>query len=79
MSTAQSAALTKGHSASNPGLRGHSVGPTYPYVVAAKGRIDALDWVAMDLRTGNTSRSCRSYKEAEIEMFSLLVRNMMHS
>lgn len=30
-------ALTAGHSASQGGLRGHSLGPTYPYRVVGKG------------------------------------------
>lgn len=37
-------AATKGHLASNGGLRGHSVGDTFPYIVFAKGHPDNLVW-----------------------------------
>lgn len=37
-------AATKGHLACNGGLRGHSVGDTFPFIVFAQGTMDGLVW-----------------------------------
>lgn len=36
--------LTKGHLASNGGLRGHSVGDSFPFIVFARGSFDDIEW-----------------------------------
>ena len=38
---------TRGHTADGSGLRGHSVGDFYPYIVYATGPIDNLRWCVM--------------------------------
>lgn len=38
---------TKGHTADGSGLRGHSVGDVYPYIVFAKGTSDRIRWHVM--------------------------------
>ena len=38
---------TRGHTADDSGLRGHSVGDFYPYIVYATGPIDNLRWCIM--------------------------------
>lgn len=38
---------TKGHTADGSGLRGHSVGDVYPYIVYAKGIPGNLRWHVM--------------------------------
>lgn len=68
-----------GHGARTGGLQAHSCGPMMPYMIQAVGRPGGLSWQVLDSRTGNTSRMCRTYREAEIEMYGLRVRNMMHS
>lgn len=35
---------TKGHLASNGGLRGHSVGASFPFIVFASGCFDEITW-----------------------------------
>lgn len=70
---------TKGHRASQPGLRGHSVGQLFPFTVIARGHGDVLLWHAMDMRTGNEGRPCRTYNEAVIDIASIKLRNLMHS
>lgn len=60
------------------GLQNHSKGPLFPYTIIREGK-QAEKFLVMDLRTGNTSAPFRSYKEAEIEANSLLLRNLMHS
>ena len=66
---------TRGHSAVNPGLRGHSCGDNYPLTVIGVGRKFAV----LDCRTGNESTPRLSYQEAEIDLYSLRQRNLMHS
>ncbi len=39
---------TRGHTADGGGLRGHSVGDFYPYIVYATGPADDLHWHVMD-------------------------------
>ena len=38
---------TRGHTADGSGLRGHSVGDFYPYIVYATGPIDNIRWCIM--------------------------------
>ena len=64
-----------GHGANTGGLQGHSIGVNYPYTVIGVGS----HWAAMDLRTGRTGNKQRSYKEAELDITSLKLRNLMHS
>lgn len=71
----QTANITKGHSAAHPGLRGHSCGDNYPLTVIAQG----TRWAAFDCRTGNTGVLRLTYQEAEIDLYSLRLRNLMHS
>lgn len=70
-----------GHGPSG-GIQEHSKGALFPYTVIARGNASrgtaALSWHAMDLRTGNEGKACRSYKEAELDAHSLRIRNMMH-
>lgn len=68
-----------GHGSNTGGLQRHSIGSLYPYTVIAKGDPAHPDWCAMDLRTGKEGRLYRTYKEAEIDVGTLLVRNLMHS
>lgn len=35
---------TKGHLASNGGLRGHSVGESFPFIIFARGPFDDIEW-----------------------------------
>lgn len=71
----QTANNTKGHSAVNPGLRGHSCGDNYPLTVIGVGS----KWCVLNCRSGSESELRLTYKEAEIDMYSLRVRNLMHS
>ena len=71
----QSANITRGHSAVNPGLRGHSCGAAYPLVVINVGG----KWVAFNCKTGREGVKRRTYQEAEIDLHSILIRNLMHS
>lgn len=52
-----SATQTTGHSAAQPGLRGHSVGSTYPWAIVAVQSVHAGDyvctqWYAQNLLSG---------------------------
>ena len=38
---------TRGHTADGSGLRGHSVGDFYPYIVYATGPVDNIRWCVM--------------------------------
>lgn len=69
-----------GH-AGTSGLQQHSIGPEYPYtIVGTQAHADApTQWYVMDTRTGKGGEKRRSYREAEIDLYSLKVRNMMHS
>lgn len=71
---------TRGHRADAPGLRGHSCGTLYPYTVIGigKGPQQTLAWTAMDCRTGNSGREFRSYREAELDIVGLKVRNLIN-
>lgn len=64
-----------GHGANTGGLQGHSVGEMYPYTVAMIGD----RWHAMDLRTGNVGPAQHTYQLAQMNVYSLRLRNMMHS
>lgn len=70
---------TRGHSATAPGLRGHSCGDTYPLIVIARGRPAAPMWHVFNCRTGAEGRACRTYAEANIDLYSIKVRNLIHS
>lgn len=70
---------TKGHRADAPGLRGHSCGDLYPYTVIAIGHGPvSKSWCAMDCRTGRTGREFRTYREAELDIVGLKVRNLIN-
>lgn len=43
---------TRGHLATHGGLRGHSVGATYPIGVYAQGTPDSMSWVVWNAVTG---------------------------
>lgn len=58
------------------GLQQHSVGDLFPYTVIGTG--DGR-WCAFDTRTGNEGDKRLTYKEAEIDVHALRLRNMMHS
>lgn len=68
-----------GHGSNTGGLQRHSIGDMYPYTVAGVGRLGQVRWVAVDLRTGNEGEVRLTYKEAELDVYSLKLRNMMHS
>lgn len=67
-----------GHGARTGGLQAHSCGELMPYMIQAVGLLDSLQWQVLDSRTGNVGRLHRSRKEAEMEVHSLKLRNMMH-
>jgi hypothetical protein len=69
-----------GHGANTGGLQQHSVGAEYPYCIAGTMRHkDApTQYYVMDTRTGAKGALRLAYKEAEIDLWSLKVRNMMH-
>lgn len=70
---------TKGHRADAPGLRGHSCGDMYPYTVIAIGHGPVQKkWAAMDCRTGNVGREFLTYREAEMDIASLKIRNLIN-
>ncbi|AHK11941.1 p10-like protein [Vibrio phage CHOED] len=55
---------TRGHLASNGGIRGHSAGATFPYVVFAYGTPTALKWGVRE-PNGTEHKDCDSSQEAE--------------
>lgn len=77
----QEAARYTGHGANTGGLQGHSVGSDYPYtIIGVADRLDApTQWQVMDTRTGNRGTPRRTYREADIDLASLKLRNLMHS
>lgn len=70
-----------GHGVNTGGLQAHSVGPEYPYTIIGvqRGAEGALRWAVMDTRNAQISVDKATYKECEIELYSLKLRNMMHS
>ena len=68
---------TRGHAATAPGLRGHSIGDLYPYTVVAIGAYP-VQFAAMDLRTGRTGHLRGSYAAAAIDVAGLRVRNLIN-
>ena len=68
-----------GH-ANSGGLQKHSIGAEYPYTIVGtqQNQCAPTKWYCMDTRTGNRSPLRHSYKEAQIDLHSLKVRNMMH-
>ena len=71
----QTAAATRGHSAANPGLRGHSCGDNYPLLVMRVGN----SFRVLNCKTGAESNSFRSYQEAAIGLVSIRIRDLLHS
>ena len=65
--------------AGNGGLRGHSIGDQYPYLVMGRGSKGGNTYYPMDCRTGNKGRPRRTYKAAEIEIYALKIRNRQRS
>lgn len=63
------------------GLRGHSIGAFYPYILVATKRhaADTLSWHVMDGRTGERSRDFLTGQAARIHATSLIIRNAMWS
>lgn len=68
-----------GHAPSS-GLRNHSVGADYPYVMVASQRhgYAPLSWSILDARTGNRSQEFHTSQAARIHLTSLRLRNVMH-
>jgi len=73
-----SANQTKGHSAVNPGLRGHSCGENYPLTVIGQGA-PVTQYRVFNCSTGRVGTLRHSYREAEIDLYSIRLRNLMHS
>jgi len=69
------ASATRGHSAANPGLRGHSCGDNYPLLVFRQGN----SFKVMNCKTGKESNPFRSYQEAAIGLVSIRIRDLLHS
>jgi expansin (peptidoglycan-binding protein) len=63
------------------GLQKHSIGSDYPFTTAGTMKhADApVEWRVMGCRTGNLSQHFRTYKEAQMHIASLRLRDMMHS
>lgn len=76
-----SAAVTVGHSAVNPGLRGHSCGDFYPWALVAYGTPDALEWRAENMKTGayGPARSCAGAAESDCREFASQVFHPVRS
>lgn len=55
---------TRGHSAANPGLRGHSCGDNYPLTISGS----PSGWRVFNCKTGVESRPFCSYQDAAKEM-----------
>jgi len=64
---------TKGHNAQQAGLRGHSIGNTFPLTVIGFG--DG-DFAVLDCRTSNIGRRWPTYQAALIDLFGLRLRNL---
>lgn len=59
-------ASTSGHLASNGGLRGHSVGDVFPYIVVAQGTFDNLKWNVRAPHGLNVAEGYTTPEEAEV-------------
>ena len=68
---------TRGHAASAPGLRGHSIGSLYPYTVVAIGAYPTR-YAVMDLRTGRTGHERPTYAAAELDLHGVRIRNLIN-
>lgn len=67
-----------GHGKSG-GVQMHSKGPMYPYTILVVGDPNTkLMYSAFDLRSSSEGPRRHTYKEAEIDVYSARVRNMMH-
>ncbi len=75
----QTSLQTRGHSAANPGLRGHSCGDHYPLAVVAIGPITSVQYRVENLKTGRVSDTFRTYAEAERCLVGIRIRNIIHS
>ncbi len=85
-----SAAAYTGH-AGDGGLQGHSLGTEYPYTImvvqrygdlslADRGGVEVPNQhVVLDCETGATSKDFPTYLAAYTHLWSLKLRNMMHS
>lgn len=61
--------FTKGHSSTDGGLRGHSIGPLYPWGVVGRGY---EGWSVTNHRTGYCSEVIhKEYAAAEAEAWAL--------
>lgn len=67
---------TKGHSAANPGLRGHSCGDTYPLMVVPFGTADYLRYRVENLKTGSRGEIRHTYHEAWIDLIQRRIYTM---
>jgi len=70
-----------GHGNDTGGLQRHSIGPEYQYTIIGvqRGPEGALRWAVMDTRNGQIGADKATHRECEIEVYSLKLRNMMHS
>jgi hypothetical protein len=70
-----------GHGARTGGLQQHSIGNLYPYTIigVTTHPYAPTQWQVMDCRTGNVGFLRGSYEDAERDVASLRIRNMMHS
>lgn len=62
---------TKGHSAAQGGLRGHSIGEAYPYTVYARGTPNRVVWGVLNCLTGTCipySGSCHHAHVLALEL-----------
>lgn len=66
---------TRGHAAVQPGLRGHSIGGTFPYTIIGFG--DG-DFAVFDCRTSQTGQRHFTYQAARIELAGLQLRNLVN-
>lgn len=78
MATSPNTLETRGHSAANPGLRGHSCGDHYPLAVVAIGPVNAVGYRVENLKTGRVSDVFRTYKEAEIALIGIRIRDLIN-
>lgn len=58
-------AATKGHLASNGGLRGHSVGESFPYIVVAQGNPNSPEGIKWNVRAPHGLNVAEGYDTAQ--------------
>lgn len=68
-----------GHAGSG-GLQRHSIGDQYPYTIVGTqhNAWAPTKWYVLHLCTNQRGILRHTYKEAEIDLYSLRIRNMMH-